>query len=132
MKRIVFALSAALLLLPCSSLMAQQAPRRIDFTQVLHGVDGKPLQTPEIKPVPMTLGYVCVSALEAQLPDDRGMPGVEKFNLDLLAREIYGKKSAVLSVEEIAKIKDRVGKVWGPMIVGAAWPLLDPSVTPAK
>lgn len=111
-----------------------QSLTHLDFTQVLVGIDGKPIlqpsSDPSAKAQPMTLGFACVSALEAQLPEDRNAAGVDKFKLDALARKIYGQKDVVLSVDDVATIKARVGEAWGNTVVGAAWRLLDPSTVP--
>jgi len=109
----------------------------IDFTQQLTGIDGKPLMNGDAKtPVPMTLGDAAVLALESQIEEDRTTTGDAKFKQDELARKIYKNAKASLTVEEIASIKTRIGKVFPPMTVGAAWRLLDPSlkekVTEAK
>jgi hypothetical protein len=107
---------------------AVQAGRpAIDFTQTILGIDGKAiLELPSGGP-PLTLSEVAVTALVTMTADDQRMPGIEKFKLDVLARKVYNNKSAELSAEEIATIKDRIGKVCSPPIVGAAWRLLDPA-----
>ncbi|MGD0799004.1 MAG: hypothetical protein ABR910_14905 [Acidobacteriaceae bacterium] len=106
---------------------AQSAPRHFDFTQVLVGIDGKPLQNGDARTTaPLTLGDAAVNALESQTPDDLKSSGADKFKLDELARKVYRNSDVTLSVEEIAAIKERIGKVYGPMVVGAAWRILDP------
>ena len=47
---------------------------------------------------------------------------------DELARKIYKNAHAALSPDEVSTIKDRIGKVMGAPIVGASWPLLDPTL----
>ena len=119
---------AFLALVSASLAFGQAQPRHIDFTQTLNGLGGKPLMDPTVKPpIPMTLGDVAVIALEAQTADDQRTPGAEKFKLDRLAQRIYENKDVVLSVEEMATIKDRIGKTYGPLVVGAAWRILDPA-----
>jgi hypothetical protein len=119
---------AILLLLVGAIAPAQSTPRHFDFDQVLIGIDGKPLQNGDARtPTPLTLGDAAVNALESQTPDDAKSSGAEKFKLDELARKVYRNKDVTLSVEEIAIIKDRIGKVYGPMVVGAAWRILDPA-----
>jgi hypothetical protein len=113
-------------------LLAAEAPRTIDFTQVLIAVDGKPIQEPTAPgkeaPPPLTLGDVAVVALDAALEEDRTASGEAKFLRDQIARKIYKKKSVILTVEEITTIKTRIGKAYPAGIVGAAWRLLDPAV----
>ena len=131
----------AFVLLMAWNLHAQNV-RRIDFTQPLIGMDGNPItsllppqgSSADAKGVltPMTLGDAAVSALETILEEDRQSPGAEKFKLDELARKIYKKKDAVLLVEEIATIKNRIGKYYGPIVIGPAWRILDPAETKPK
>src|SRR5208282_870450 len=102
-----------------------ETPRKIDFTQEIKGLDGKPVMNGDAKPsMPMTLGDVAVVALEASLDEDKGVTGAMKFERDELARKVYKKSSVVLTAEQLATIKERIGKVYSAMIVGAAWRLL--------
>jgi hypothetical protein len=122
-------LTVLTLLLACSlALSAQpQGPRHINFTQAIVGLDGKPVQAGEGKTsTPFTLSDASVNALLASLPEDGKLSGVDKYNYAELARKIYQNKDVILTVEEIATIKDRIGKAYGPLIVGSAWRLLDP------
>jgi hypothetical protein len=122
-----FALCFLLCILPSAAMAAD-----IDFTQILKGPNGDTLmqvgkdgKTPE----PATLGDTAGVALEAVTDEDRNVDGKVKFDRDMLARKIYGNAHAALSAEEIALIKQRIGKVYGPAQVGAAWPLLDPTLS---
>jgi hypothetical protein len=119
----------ALLLLAGSMLTyAQDKPRHINFTEALTGLDGKPIvQGDPKKAEPITLGDIAVASLENSLEEDRQMSGDAKFKLDTLARKIYKMKDAILTVEDISTIKQRIGKAYPPVIVGAAWRLLDPA-----
>lgn len=111
----------------CAPMPGQPAARpRINFTEVLQGLDGKPLAGAD-KDKPLTLGDVAVTALESPTEDDKAKTGEEKFKLDQLARKVYQNKSVTLTVEEIATIKERIGKIYGPLVVGATYPLLDPA-----
>jgi hypothetical protein len=109
--------------------MAQSTPRHIDFTQPLLALDGKTaLSDGSGKDAhAITLGDVCVNALETPTQQDQQMTGEQKFKLDELARRIYGQKDISLTVEDISTIKERVGKAYGPLIVGQVWRLLDPA-----
>jgi hypothetical protein len=106
-------------------LFAQGRP--VDFSSVLVGVDGKPLMGADGKSS-MTLSDAAVLALETVLDEDRTATGAEKFRFDELARKIYRAKNVVLPVEELALIKQRIGKVFGPAVVGPVWRLLDPAL----
>ena len=118
---LVLCCACAIALIP-----AYAQDRGINFTTVLHGFDGKAITGPDGK-TSLTLGDVAVGALETPIEEDRNMAGSEKFKRDQLARKIYGAKSVELSVEEVALVKERIGKVYGPIVVGPAWSLLDPT-----
>jgi hypothetical protein len=119
---------AALALFACLPLLGQVTPRPIDFTQVLVGINGQPMMAGDVKsPTPLTLGDAAVNALLSPTQADQQMTGIEKFKLDELARKIYGKKDVVLTLDELKLIKDRVGSISPPMVVGAVWRLLDPA-----
>lgn len=124
MKRLAY-----LLLIAASFLVAQS--KGIDFTVKLVNIDGKPFTNGDAKPAAdLTLKDACVLALESSTDDDRQATGADKFKRDELARKIYhDAKNAILTVDELALIKDRVGKIYGAAVVGAVWRLLDPAVT---
>lgn len=107
------------------SVTGLHAQNKIDFTQVLVGIDNKPLVSPDPKiTTGMTLGEAAVTALMTTLDEDKGANGETKFNLYELARKISQNKNASLTVEEINTIKTRIGKAYGPTVVGPAWALL--------
>jgi hypothetical protein len=137
MKRYLYAAifclgwSIALAALCTGLLQGQESPRHIDFTQEVKGIDGKPIPyNPDGKlPAVLTLGDAAVNALETSIDEDRGLSGAVKFEHDELARKVYKHSDVVLTAEELATIKERVGKVYGAMIVGAVWRMLDPAVS---
>jgi hypothetical protein len=128
---------AAAILLLAFSVSAQQA-HHIDFTKELVGFDGKPLLdpidpvNPGKKPDQMTLGEVSINALETGLTEDRDMTGEKKIELDNLARKIYKNKDCVLTAEETTLLKQRIGRLYGPLVVGVAWRLIDPAIEDKK
>jgi hypothetical protein len=131
---IVVAVAAFVLLVLLAWHLQAQDARHIDFTKLLIGMDGNPVTFADAKglPTPMTLGDAAVGALEVILEEDRQATGAAKFKLDELARKIYKKKDAVLLVEEVATIKERIGKYYGPMVIGPAWRILDPAEAKPK
>jgi len=77
----------------------------------------------------VTLGDVCFSALTNLLilkGKTEEINGEEKFKNGMLAAEIYKNKKMNLKVEQIANIKRRIGELYLPEVVVAAWNLLDP------
>lgn len=114
--------------LVCLSAFAQEKPRAINFALPLVGMDAKPIINGESKTAdPMTLSDVSVAALETVLDEDRSASGAVKFERDELARKVYKATAVVLTAEQIATIKERIGKVCPTIIVGAAWRMLDPA-----
>lgn len=107
---------------------AQAPARHIDFTRPILGLDGMAMLNGDAKPsTPLTLSDVAIAALGGAAPNDNPS-GTEKMKMDLLAIKIFRNKDAVLSVEEMAMLKDRIGKVIAsPFVMGAAWRMLDPT-----
>lgn len=116
-------------------------PVPIDFTQKLYGATGKALtqggedckqgEIPgkDCTTVDLTLEALAVQALELPIDTDRNEDPRKKFDRDSLARKIHADPAKVLlSVEDLALVKDRIGKVWNAPQVGAAWRLLDPTL----
>lgn len=113
----------------------------INFTAQLTAYNGEAITQPKNDPttcgkddaclqarLPLTLGDVAVNALLAPTEDDRNLAGTKKLERDRLARRIYGNPKAALSAEDVSLIKERIGKVYPASIVGASWPLLDPTL----
>ena len=135
-----------ILLLLSTSALAEDRKPAIDFTQPLVGVDGKILfqggedclpQAADKPPLlpgktcsksDLSLSDVSVGALETVLEHDRNEDPKKRFVRDQLARKVYKNSGVALTTEEISMIKDRVGRAYGPSIVGASWPMLDPSL----
>jgi hypothetical protein len=112
-----------LAILLCFPAFSQQ---KLDFKQVLIGLDGKPVPNNDPKVTTgLTLGDACIYALTAILDEDRGATGQAKFDLYELALKVKDNKS--LTIEEIATIKSRIGKAWGQVVVGPAWEILSKS-----
>jgi hypothetical protein len=122
MKRIIAALAI------CASPALAADPAPIDFTQVLIGVTGEPIKVDPAKPDVLTLGEATAVALDGTLDEDRNLDPKKKWDRDDLARFVYKNKAAVLSPDDAALIKERLGKMWPSGVVGAAWPFLDPTL----
>jgi hypothetical protein len=148
---------AAVLLLISGSAIAAEVPqsatplwatapnsatvRTIDMTVVLHSPTGEPLKdagqiTPEDprcdKCRPLTLGIAAANALFSGSASERNLAGDQKFARYLLAERIKNAKEATLTAEEITAIKRLVGEIYSPVVVGQAYPLLDPNATAPK
>ena len=73
-----------------------------------------------------TLQTICVGALQAQFQDEQSLSGIEKFKRYNLALKIDGSKGEVdITAEEIALIKELIGKGYTVAAVGQAYNLLE-------
>lgn len=91
----------------------------IDFGTIITDLKGEPMKDGDIT---ITLGYIATSAL-TNIPTGENPSGKEKFDRFLLATKCDGQVE--LKAEEIALIKDMIGKLCPPLIVGRSWQLLD-------
>jgi hypothetical protein len=123
--KILAALVLALAFLPAHA----QQPRTIDFTQVLTGIDGQPVQIGADKQT-ATLSEVAINSLLAQFTEENTLPGSTKFAYYELARKVYKNKACELSADEIVIIRDRIAKAYPTMLAGPAIALLDPNWHP--
>ena len=97
----------------------EEMSMKVNFNQPI-----KNIQKEEIKD--LTLKSVSVEALLATFSDEQSLSGEEKAKRYLLATRIYANSEELdLTVEEIAKIKQLIGKGYGPLIVGQAWDMLE-------
>ena len=92
---------------------------KINVLQKVMGLDGQ-----EAVEAP-TMRDVCVKALVELTRSDQEMSGKEKFEMGMLAQKIYQEDEPDLIVEDVSKLKDRIGKLWGPLVVAWAWNALD-------
>ncbi len=79
-----------------------------------------------------TVGWACVEALLATYEDEKNLGGEEKIKRHKIAVKIHGKPEVDLKAEEITKIKNLVGKAFGPLIVGRVFEILDPEPVDEK
>jgi hypothetical protein len=106
----------------------KKAETGINFSQVLKTDDDKPMIDIDGK-TQLTLLSVVEVALLANLPSDQGLSGQQKFDLYELMRKIKaGPQPVKLSEPDLTTLRDRVGKAFGPSIVGPAWKMLDPAL----
>lgn len=94
---------------------------KIDVVQKILGLDGVPVAEDA------TLRKVCSEALLNTLRGDENMDGVAKAKLFSLALAISAEDEPDLALEDWAKIKERIGRGFTPLIVGRAYELIDPT-----
>ena len=100
----------------------------INFSQVITTDEEKPMTDLDGK-TQLTLLSVAEAALLSNLPSDQGLSGQQKYDLyDLMRKIKAGPQPVKLSETELQTLRDRIGKAFGPAIVGPAWKLLDPAL----
>lgn len=126
----------ALVLLLSSPALAQQRAipvqsevRTIDFTTVLHNVDGKPMvRTPDLPQT--TLGdfvaLALMSTIQAEQPAPTPPEKAARFKLAVKVQDSEATKVALTS-EDVTRIKNVSGLYFGPLIMGQIWKIVDPA-----
>lgn len=100
---------------------------RINFSAPIANLDGSPVMEGDR---PMTLGNLAINALVATLQGPDGQPehldGIGKVRNALLAETIFKASEPLdLKAEDIALLKERIGRAYSPLAVMRAWALLD-------
>lgn len=107
---------------------------KINFNTPLKDLEGEVLkrETTEGNKIIKTkndfrLRDVCVNALLANIDNEseNKIDGTEKMKRYLLATKIQKANKLDLKAEEITKLKELIGKVYGTLIVGEAFTLLE-------
>ena len=96
---------------------------KLNVTQALRGIDGNELKDSEEL---VLLRAVCVNALMAQLEEDQSQTGEQKVKAHSLATRLFNEDEPELQAEDVSLLKDRIGKCFGPAVVGPAFAMLDP------
>lgn len=102
---------------------------KIDFKQKIKDLDGNVIKEPTkiengvvLETIDLTLERVFINALLVTLDTEKNIDGNEKLSRFNIAQKI--KKNEELVIEEIAKIKEMVGKTYNTMIVGRVYEIL--------
>lgn len=109
---------------------------KINVTQQLKELDGTPMMTGKqvcqmcgqivSEKEPMTVRLAATRALTAVFRDEQNLAGDEKITRFHLALRITDEDEPDLKAEDVVLIKKLVGKMYGPVIVGRMWAILDP------
>jgi len=96
---------------------------KIDFSRKILDPDNKEIPRIQGGKEPLTIGVVCLMALLNSESKD----GNEKFARYELAMRIKQAKDNILdiSIDDIAKVKKLIGEVYGSLIVGRAFDILE-------
>lgn len=100
---------------------------KLPVNDTLKNIFGEPLLAPagdDQQPTPMTLALVAQNALLGSLKGDENLDGSGKLTLYQLATKTAD-PNADYSVEEVSDIKKRIGRAYGPVVVGPAWAMIE-------
>lgn len=96
---------------------------KIQWKVILTDVAGKEINAENGEP--LTLDKVAINALSQMTQQDSPLSGEEKFKLGALAHKIYlADEETEFEVEEISKVKERIGRLYTPIAVFQAYNLL--------
>jgi hypothetical protein len=94
---------------------------KINFDSELKSIKGEVLKNGEAA---FTLKDASIEALVAMSQDDRS-DGTEKFKRYQLAVKVNAGGEIEITPEESAMLKDRIGRLYGPVVIGPAFVLLN-------
>ncbi len=99
-----------------------------DFQQPIVNLEGKPLKDEDGKPV--TLCSVALNALLASIPNDivTGEAKAKRYALALKINDHPGDVN--VTAEELTLLKEQIGKIYAPLVVGRAYDLLEEKAVP--
>lgn len=78
----------------------------------------------------LTLATVIQNALLNPLRGDESLDGARKLEMHRLAVKTLD-PDADYKVEEVTTIKERVGRAYGPVVVGPAWQMIEGAAEPS-
>ena len=105
---------------------------KIDFDAEIKNLNGDVIFKSTDDKIPSTLADVAINALFTTTEKDRKLSGAKKFDLYVLGTIINAGGVIDLKAKEIVLLKDRIGEINGPLIVGRAYELLEPETTEPK
>lgn len=97
---------------------------KIDLSTQLKDVWGKPIV--DETGAPIALCHVLVNAAHAHYEGDQFSDGAAKAKLAILAKKLAVDGEVDLPIEDIALIKERVGRGMPTAVIGAVNDILDP------
>lgn len=82
----------------------------------------------------LTLGDAAAESLGAVFDDEaKELRSTEKLRRGLLIQQIFSRAKSEISIEEANTIRERIGRLYGPLVVVAAEMVLDPKeATPCQ
>lgn len=101
---------------------------QIDFTKPILDESDEPIKEGPF----MTLRTICTAALFAQIRGDENLSPEKKGEMGFLGLQIQHSDTLDLRAEQIATLKERVGKIAPNLVVYRAFSLLDPKTEPKE
>jgi len=98
---------------------------KINLNQAFKNLDGTTVKQGDDE---ITLCVVACNSLLSDLPDEK-LTGDKKAHRGKLAMTIHGEDCIDISIEDVALIKELIGKMYGPLIVAQANYFLESSGT---
>jgi hypothetical protein len=95
---------------------------KIDLSAKILDLKGKPLPDADEE---LTLGSVICAATINQTPDEKDMKASDKVRLFQLAERAVVGGEQDFTLEDAAFVKERIGRMFGPLVVGRAYKLLE-------
>ena len=95
----------------------------INFSETITTINGEDVKDPETEKS-VTIASAAVEALLANYNDEQ-ISGEDKLKRWNLAQKVNGGGDVDLTVEELALIKEVVGKGFGANVVGPVWTALE-------
>ena len=98
---------------------------KIKLDQKIMNTEGiKPLPNSDKKGLPLTLKDVCINAILHPGKDDTGKQKYEAYELFAKIRDCKT-PDIEMTIEEVVKIKAKIGDIYMPLILGQAWEMLE-------
>lgn len=94
---------------------------KVKFDTVLTNLKGEPLKDGKDD---LTAASAIGTAMLATMPDDTSLTSKDKMRMFRLAQVACQGGVQEVPVEDVAFIKERVGKLYGPLVVGRVFELL--------
>lgn len=102
---------------------------KVNFSQILNNINGKPLKhrDEEGNEGDLKLSDVCTNALMSLAEQDKNENGVKKFKRYQLATKIHKQDEVEVTAEEVSLLKEKIGSLYGPAVIGPCYELLEGS-----
>jgi len=111
--------------LNCDTIVKTMTGKPFQETVLPPGKKPEEIQEKDIKKVNVTVGSACVGALLFNYPDEQKIQGKEKFERWNLAKKFNAGGVIEITVEELVKVKELIGKMYATNMVGPLFELLE-------